>query len=452
MANKKDRNLLNKIAFVAYILSTIGLVFTILLSVKEQQEFLQNPIIDFNSDQNLFVWQYIKEFEKIRRIVATSKISELSLRADIFATKLYFLEHVSDKRLSNVMPQIIKQTQHIYEELQGTKSDLIEIDKKLQELQPLIYEMESIVRQSDAENLNNLLVKQQQIYLLLIIIGIIAGSLVTITAYLFIKQYNSSEELQKLIDLANQHAENTIALQNEFISTVSHEIRTPLHIIVSMLDLYIPLLNISPEQQDTFIKPVKESVAQLTSIIDDVMLYAKLNTNSKDMIKLKPLILGRSLIIWFNSFKIKIKPEIDYDFDIDTSIQNFSFMLDENRIRQIVFNLLSNAIKFTEQGYIKLKFFSENNILHIIVKDSGIGIPKGRAIYLFDPFYQAHGSMNRPNEGIGLGLAISKRLAVLMGGDLTYGENPSGGSIFELTLPRNDHGNDHYINSSNVFG
>jgi signal transduction histidine kinase len=110
---------------------------------------------------------------------------------------------------------------------------------------------------------------------------------------------------------------------------------------------------------------------------------------------------------------------------------------DAEKLQQILINLLSNAIKFTpEGGTISVRCDVDARKVHIDVTDSGIGIAADRLERIFDPFIQVGRALNRPHEGVGLGLSISRDLALAMGGALSVRSTPSEGSTFTLTLDK----------------
>jgi len=109
--------------------------------------------------------------------------------------------------------------------------------------------------------------------------------------------------------------------------------------------------------------------------------------------------------------------------------------VDEEKLRQIVINLLSNAAKFTERGSVRLRAQASNGSVAIAVSDTGIGIPPDKLDVIFEEFEQADASSTRIYGGTGLGLAIARRLARLMGGDVTAESVLGSGSTFRLTLP-----------------
>jgi signal transduction histidine kinase len=110
-------------------------------------------------------------------------------------------------------------------------------------------------------------------------------------------------------------------------------------------------------------------------------------------------------------------------------------LVDEEKLRQIVINLLSNAVKFTERGTVRLQAQAANGSVAIAVADTGIGIAADKLDLIFEEFEQADASSTRAHGGTGLGLAIARRLARLMGGEITAESAPGAGSRFTLTLP-----------------
>jgi signal transduction histidine kinase len=112
---------------------------------------------------------------------------------------------------------------------------------------------------------------------------------------------------------------------------------------------------------------------------------------------------------------------------------------DGDRLSQILLNLLGNAIKYTpDGGAVSLSCDFDESHVRIHVRDTGAGIPADRLTYIFEPFVQGERALNRPHEGVGLGLAISRELAAAMHGELSVLSEVGRGSTFSLTLPRGD--------------
>jgi CheY-like chemotaxis protein len=141
-------------------------------------------------------------------------------------------------------------------------------------------------------------------------------------------------------------------------------------------------------------------------------------------------------------FIIKSKEKnIDLIFDIDPNIPK-GLLLDEFRVKQVMFNLLGNAIKFTSTGYVKLKCYLTNSLtdesiveLNIVIEDSGIGIPLNQQEVIFEPFRQQNGQNTRQYGGTGLGLSITYKVLQLLSGKISLQSKQNEGSIFSVVIP-----------------
>jgi len=117
-------------------------------------------------------------------------------------------------------------------------------------------------------------------------------------------------------------------------------------------------------------------------------------------------------------------------------LPTIALQTDRERAVQIILNLLTNALKFTERGSVSVDWEADDHRVSINVRDTGRGIPQDRVAQIFEPFVQGGRDPNEARQGVGLGLAISRQLARLMGGDLTTESVEGKGSVFTLELPR----------------
>jgi len=127
--------------------------------------------------------------------------------------------------------------------------------------------------------------------------------------------------------------------------------------------------------------------------------------------------------------------KLDIDFSMELPYDELSIITDGFRVKQILTNLLRNALKFTDEGYITISLEIKDDNLLISVEDSGIGIQSDKINSLFNVFQQGEAGLNRKFGGAGIGLGISKKLALLLGGDLTAVSEINNGSKFTLTIP-----------------
>ncbi|MCF8381298.1 MAG: PAS domain-containing protein [Bacteroidales bacterium] len=241
---------------------------------------------------------------------------------------------------------------------------------------------------------------------------------------------------QSIIDERDRANEANKA-KSEFLANMSHEIRTPMNAILGFSEALYHKLD--SQQHKKMIQSVLSSGNLLLSLLNDILDLSKIEAGKLDIspqpVDLKNILQEISLL--FNEKAIKKGIEINSFLSKDFPDL---LVLDEIRIKQVLFNLLGNAIKFTPKGYINIKLFfsyiqSDKGALSIEVKDTGIGIPESQHEYIFEAFRQQSGTANRLYGGAGLGLAITKRLVEKMEGTITVNSEEGKGSVFTIILP-----------------
>ena len=256
--------------------------------------------------------------------------------------------------------------------------------------------------------------------------------------YLSINENIDQTIQQKLQSLEKsvQHAESANQAKSVFISNMSHEIRTPMNSIIGYAHL-LEQTQLS-EDQKTYVSRIQEASNHLLNIVNDILDLSKIEAG-KIIIEKIPFRLDDLLNEIKHIFETSIKSKNLY-FDLDT-VHCPNFLIgDSNRIKQILINLVGNAIKFTETGGISLvvtliKQLDMEVVLNFKVKDTGIGMTPKQMKKLFKSFEQADEATSRLYGGTGLGMAISKKLSLLMHGDLTVASNLNDGTEFNLTIP-----------------
>jgi signal transduction histidine kinase/CheY-like chemotaxis protein len=254
-----------------------------------------------------------------------------------------------------------------------------------------------------------------------------------------IELYNQALQAQRVAEQGRQLAEQADTLKSRFLATVSHELRTPLTLIVGMIEIMLTedALNQPPlpagYQRD--LKSIRTSAQHLGRLISDVLDLATSQAGELHL-NCKPIILEtflREIVLLAEG----IVREKGLDWRVELTPYLPTVWADRTRLKQVILNLVNNAAKFTEQGEVALEVSVAEQQVTITVRDTGLGIPEPEQSRIFDEFSQSERTSQRGYGGIGLGLAITRRLVELHGGKIgVYSSGEEGaGSAFYFTLP-----------------
>ena len=238
------------------------------------------------------------------------------------------------------------------------------------------------------------------------------------------------EEKSRQLEMASQH-------KSQFLANMSHELRTPLNAIIGLTEMmYTNAARFGTEKATEPLRRVNRAGNNLLGLINQVLDLSKIEAGklelSPETVTLAPLIdevIGTAR---------QLAEQNKNRLVVESQENLGSLTVDPMRLRQILFNLLSNACKFSKDGRVTLrvrKVVDGRNWIEFAVADTGIGMTPEQQAKLFEEFTQADTSTARQYGGTGLGLAITRKLARMMGGDVTVTSQPGKGSVFTVRLP-----------------
>ena len=246
----------------------------------------------------------------------------------------------------------------------------------------------------------------------------------------------TQKTLEHNLQAALDRAEAAGRTKSDFLAVMSHELRTPLNGVLGFSEL-LAQTALDQEQKD-YADTIRESGNQLLRIVNDILDFSSFERGT---VGLQQAPFSLSAMVESSAEKLRASATakgLDYRWEISPQ-SPATIVGDERRIGQILVNLVANAIKFTERGRVSLRVAPAadggRRFLDFAVADTGIGISPETLASLFRPFTQADTSSKRSFGGIGLGLAIARRLAEAMGGRISVESNPGNGSTFTLHIP-----------------
>ncbi|MFK8019775.1 MAG: ATP-binding protein [Pseudomonadales bacterium] len=251
---------------------------------------------------------------------------------------------------------------------------------------------------------------------------------------------NTLEELvdKRTVELreSNENLQNALKTKSQFMANMSHEFRTPMHAITGMTSLVMNTdLN---DKQRNYLTKLSNAAKALRGIIDNILDFTRLEAQELEKVvdefKLSELVSNVSSLALLKAEEKGLKLEVNVDIKAPDTLEG-----DAHRIGQVLGLLLDNGVKFTESGTVSLVISSialngDVATIEFSVQDTGIGISPEHQTSLYQGFTQADNSFTRQHGGTGLGLALSRQLVELMGGELSFDSEQGKGSCFKFTL------------------
>jgi diguanylate cyclase (GGDEF)-like protein len=235
---------------------------------------------------------------------------------------------------------------------------------------------------------------------------------------------------------AKEAAEAASQSKSSFLANMSHEIRTPMTAILGYSDMLLAPEH-TPQERLKYVRIIRRNGEHLMGIINDILDVSKIEANAMTVERIgcdtRGIIADVISVTRARATQKGLEFKVTTDGEIPARIKT-----DPLRLKQILVNLVSNAIKFTKEGSVLVRISSEpsvnGGIIQFDICDTGIGLSEEQAAKLFRPFTQADDSNSRRFGGTGLGLTISKRLASLLGGDISVTSIPGKGSTFTVWI------------------
>ncbi|MCM2373480.1 CheR family methyltransferase [Aporhodopirellula aestuarii] len=238
-------------------------------------------------------------------------------------------------------------------------------------------------------------------------------------------------EIEARLEQARAAAEAASESKSAFLANMSHEIRTPMTAILGYADLIAE--KVGDQETASYVDTIRRNGGFLLEIINDILDLSKIEAGkldvSEEIFSPRQLIEDVQSIMGVRAKEGGIELSVEFHSQVPSLI-----MSDTKRLKQILINLVGNAIKFTPEGSVDVAVSHSGEMLRVEITDTGIGMSEQHLENLFQPFSQGDGNVNREFGGTGLGLAISRRLAEILGGQITVTSELGRGSTFTVDV------------------
>jgi signal transduction histidine kinase len=243
-----------------------------------------------------------------------------------------------------------------------------------------------------------------------------------------------AEKARNEAEAARAEAERANNSKTDFLAVMSHELRTPLTAIMGYEELLSDgITGPVTELQRQQLGRINASARHLLGLIDEILTFARVDVG-RERVRWESMSVNHTIA----DSAALVEPMAaakSINFIVDLLEEDQAIQTDGTKLRQMLVNLLSNGIKFTENGEVRIGCAVRDGILEVSIADTGVGIPAENIEEVFELFWQAEQTATRKTGGTGLGLSVTRKLARLLGGDVTVASRVGMGTTFLLTLP-----------------
>lgn len=270
----------------------------------------------------------------------------------------------------------------------------------------------------------------EQVLLVLLLLTLCIVILLLVWSYRRGKIRHQLQQKNEQLSAALQMATESERMKTEFVRSVSHEIRTPLNAISGFNEiLNSDDIQLTDEERKDHVQRIKDNVGMITKIVDEMISISEKNATS-DYARTEIVICNQFLSKHLYSYRPKVSKDVELLYTSNV-INRFAIKTNADALQKILDSLIQNAVKFTNKGSIELNCCHTDRQIAISLTDTGTGIPAEMQETIFQQFVKADSFQ----QGIGLGLTLSKKMAQRLGGDLILDSTYTDGARFVLTLP-----------------
>ena len=265
--------------------------------------------------------------------------------------------------------------------------------------------------------------------MLIIIMAVVMAIMLLLAYYMYRKNHNELLKKNDQLNSALKMANESEHMKTEFVKRVSHEIRTPLNAITGFNDILNNSdIELPQEERQDLLNRINENASAIINIVDELLQIAD-TESQQNFARYDEVLCNQFLSGIIYGFRDEVNANIELRYTTQV-INRFTLKTNAETLRQILEHLIDNSIKFTQRGFIEMNCSQEENKVIITITDTGSGIPADQQDKVFEQFAKGDAFQ----QGIGLGLTVSRKMAQKMGGDLTLDKAYKGGSRFILTL------------------